>query len=1057
MQSPLKTSIRCGVVTLCMSVSAMAHAAMPELLQPAGTASPSIKGSARLLRAPAPVEPELMRSRIVQPDATVLLDMASRPAAGPDNVLRINFFDDAAQIVVLTAISRAGDSTVLTGHVPGVARSAATFVVRGNRVVGNVQVADRVYQLRFREVADVAGENYFGANVIHEAREVDPALFRDHGQGYSDFMQAEEQRARKAAARMGVEAQSAEVARDDGSTVDMLIAYTATSRAAAGGTAAIVSQIELAVSEANLAYQNSGVVHRLRLLKTLEVDYTETGSSSTDLGRLRARNDKFLDEIHAYRAAYGADIVSLIVERMDDACGIGYLMSTVSTSFAVSAFNVVARGCATGNYTLAHEVGHNMGLRHDVYMDGGTTPFVDAHGYVDLNARFRTVMAYNDACSSKGFNCRRTPNFSNPDVLIDSVPAGLAATANASRVLNVTHTTAANFVQSVDLSAGAPITFIKTSYVGTEGSSVVLTVERIPGQAGPASVQYTTVGGTATSGLDFAATSGTLNWASGDTSSKTITVPLLQDSLVEASENFTVVLSNASGATLGTAVATVTILDDEAGVFPPGCVMPAGWTNNAGDSSLGWVVATDNAGEGRCSLKSGAIGDSGSDTLKVSSRIAVTGNYLAGTVHFLRRVSSENTFDCFRFTIDGVQKEVGGQCSQSGGTGASGEVPWGAVDLPVAAGRHTFMWSYEKDANSAEGDDAVWIDDVQLPPESSLLTVAKTGNGSGSVTSVPAGIDCGNSCLQVLVPNSVVTLTAVAGAGDSFGGWSGACNGSLGNSCVVTVDTSKVVYAAFSAPLGSKPLDYSDMWWAGDAENGWGMSISQHTPSNIQFNAFYVYEANRNPTWYVMSGGTWNANFTAFTGLLYRPSGPPLPDFDTTKVVVGASVGTATLTFTSASTMTVSYTINGVSGTKSMVRQPFGNPAATQELRVNDIWWGGAAQSGWGVSIAQQYNALFSVWYTYGLFNAPTWIVVPSGTWSGNTYTGTMYATTGSPWLGAAYNPATLTVMPVGTMKLSFTPDANGVTASSAVMSYSFTAGNFAGTVQTKTISRQGF
>ncbi|MEP7156918.1 MAG: reprolysin-like metallopeptidase [Betaproteobacteria bacterium] len=1028
----------------------LAHAAAPELLQPAAAASSSIARTTRLMLTPA--EPELLRTRTVQPDAGVLLDLAEKMSGtSADTSVRISFFDDASLVVELDSARRtgSGDSIVLTGRVPGVARSAATFIVKGAKVVGNVQVAERVYQLRFREVAEVAGENYFGANVIHEAREIDPTLFRDHDKNYAAFMSTEEQRARKPSGRAGIQAQSDEFARDDGSIVDMLIAYTSTSRASAGGTAAIVAQIELAVSEANLAYLNSGIGHRLRLLKTLEVDYVETGSSSTDLGRLRSRTDKFLDEVHAYRAAYGADIVSLIVERMDDACGIGYLMSNVTTTFAASAFNVVARGCATGNYTLAHEVGHNMGLRHDVFMDTGITPFADAHGYVDTTARFRTVMAYNDACTTKGFNCRRVPNFSNPDVLIDSVPAGLTASANASRVLNVTRNTAANFVQAADFSNGAPVTFIKSAYVGTEGTSVVVTVERIPGPTGAASVQYSTVGVTATPGQDFTAVSGTLNWASGDFSPKTITITLLQDSVVEATETFNVVLSNVTGATLGTSVATVTILDDEAGVFPPGCVVPASWTNNTGDSSLGWTVATDSAGEGRCSLRSGAIGD------RASSRIAVTGNYLAGTVRFSRRVSTENTFDCLRFTIDGVQQNVGGQCSETGGIGASGEVPWSAVELPVSAGRHTFTWSYEKDGNAIEGEDAVWIDDVQLPPESSLLTVVKSGNGSGTVTSVPAGIDCGNTCLQVLPPSNVVTLSAVAAGGDTFSGWSGGCSGT--GPCTISMNTSKVVIATFSAPVGSKPLDYSDMWWVGDAENGWGMSISQHSPSNIQFNAFYVYEANRAPTWFVMSGGTWNANFTSFTGLLYRPTGPPIPDFDSTKVVVGASVGTATLTFTSATTMTVTYTINGISGTKNMVRQPFGGIAETQQLRVNDIWWGGPSQSGWGVSIAQQFNALFSVWYTYGLFNLPTWIVVPSGTWNGNTYSGTMYATTGAPWLGVPYNPATLTVMPVGTMTFSFTPDANGLTSSNATMTYVFTAGNFAGTAQTKTITRQGF
>ena len=1059
-----------AVLAASTMIVADAQAAIPSFFRPIGATSAATRAGgpeiAKAARLAVSSEPELLRVREVEPDGELLLSFATQLEKSKTEIsaMRVDFFIDASFTVEFTSAMRVGNGTlnrtVLTGYVPGAAYSAATFVVKAGTVVGNVHVGDRVYQLRFRENADSVDGGDGLPRAIHEIREIDPSRFRDHGPGYDDFIRQEVLRGEKPAqlAAAAPLARSLEVSRDDGNVVDVLVAYTATTRAAAGGVAAIVAQIELAVSETNLAYANSGVVHRLRLVKTLEVDYAETGSSSTDLNRLRNRGDRFMDEIHAYRAAYGADIVSLIVERMDDACGIGFLMSTVTTAFASSAFNVVARGCATGIFTFAHEVGHNMGLRHDSFEDPGITPFPDAHGYVDLVARFRTVMAYNDACTSKGFSCRRVPNFSNPDVLVQGALSGSLGSANAVRVLNETRVTASNFVQAVDFSGGGPVTFIKTSYSGSEGGPVVLTVERVGGAAsatGAASVQWATVAGSAAAGADFSPASGTINWAVGDFAPKTITVSLLQDSVVEGTKFFTVALGNAVGATIGVGIATVAVLDDEAGVFPPGCVMPVGWANNVDGSALGWVVATDNSGEGRCSLKSGAIGDSGSNNVKILSRISVSGSFQAGSIRFSRRVSSEDTFDCFRFTIDGVQQNVGGQCSAVGGLGASGEVPWGTVEFPVAAGSHTFTWSYEKDANSADGDDAAWIDDVRLPQEATLLTVLKSGNGAGTVTGTPAGINCGATCSQAVAPNASVTLNAQGTAPDTFSGWSGACSGA--GACVLTMDASKLVIASFSAPLGSKPLDYSDIWWAGESENGWGMSITQHSPSNIQLNTFYVYETNRAATWFVMPGGTWNADFTVFTGALYRPSGNALNDFDAAKVVVGASVGNATLTFTSASSMTVSYTINGTAGTKNMVRQSFGTPTASLGLRVGDIWWGGAAQNGWGVSIIQQYNTLFGVWYTYGLLGVASWFVMPGGSWSGNTYTGTMYATTGSPWLGASYNPASLVITPVGTMTFSFTPDANGVAASNGQFTYRFTSGNFSGVNQTRGISRQPF
>ncbi len=98
--------------------------------------------------------------------------------------------------------------------------------------------------------------------------------------------------------------------------------------------------------------------------------------------------------------------------------------------------------------------------------------------------------------------------------------------------------------------------------VGETSGGATLTVTRTRNSSGAVSVNYATTSGTATSGSDFAATSGTLSWSDGDTSSKTITVPITADALVETSETFTLTLSSPVGATLGDAAsATVKILD----------------------------------------------------------------------------------------------------------------------------------------------------------------------------------------------------------------------------------------------------------------------------------------------------------------------------------------------------------------------------------------------------------------------------------------------------------------------------------------------------------------
>ncbi len=75
------------------------------------------------------------------------------------------------------------------------------------------------------------------------------------------------------------------------------------------------------------------------------------------------------------------------------------------------------------------------------------------------------------------------------------------------------------------------------------------------------------------------------------------------------------------------------------------------------------------------------------------------------------------------------------------------------------------------------------------------MTVAKDGNGAGTVTSAPAGISCGASCSTTFQHNTVVTLTATPDTGSQFTGWTGACTG---NTCITTVTAARNVTATFT-------------------------------------------------------------------------------------------------------------------------------------------------------------------------------------------------------------------------------------------------------------------
>jgi len=78
----------------------------------------------------------------------------------------------------------------------------------------------------------------------------------------------------------------------------------------------------------------------------------------------------------------------------------------------------VTNWLCVSNLSLHHEMGHNMGLRHDRYVD--PTPGVGYnHGYVNRTAgcHIRSVMAYNNDCADHGSYCTPRELFQHPGIL----------------------------------------------------------------------------------------------------------------------------------------------------------------------------------------------------------------------------------------------------------------------------------------------------------------------------------------------------------------------------------------------------------------------------------------------------------------------------------------------------------------------------------------------------------------------------------------------------------------------------------------------------------------
>jgi len=385
------------------------------------------------------INPTVVRSRLVKIDREILAaaeDNSGRKIISGD-VLLLNLFEGKSVTAHLYhGQVSSEDHIIWTGHVDGDETSQVTLVVQDDVVVGNIRVSGEFYQLR-----------YVG-NGVHVIHEIDEGMFPPAGEPIpvdNIPLLAEDQ---------------IDSAADDGSTMDVMVVYTPAARAAEGGTTAMNALINLAITETNTAYSNSGVTPRVRLVHTEEVSYTESGSFSTDLNRLKNTADGFIDNVHSLRDTHAADLVSLFVEG-GSSCGRAFAMTNLSNTFAVWAFSIVRRTCATGNFTFGHELGHNMGLKHDRTSSAEDGVFSYSHGYVDIPNDFRTIMGTVSSCSF----CTRIQYFSNPAVNFGGNPTGVdfqaADSADAAQSLNNSAVTVANWRESV--SQGLPPTLDSVS------------------------------------------------------------------------------------------------------------------------------------------------------------------------------------------------------------------------------------------------------------------------------------------------------------------------------------------------------------------------------------------------------------------------------------------------------------------------------------------------------------------------------------------------------------------------------------------------------------------
>jgi hypothetical protein len=216
--------------------------------------------------------------------------------------------------------------------------------------------------------------------------------------------------------------------------VDVAALYTP---AAAARVSDIVSKIAQYIAVANQANSNDGLSWRFRLVRVQQYSYTEQRDfGSDDLNKFRAA-----PAVQSLRATYGADLVALVgtgysttnqrdITPTGGICGYGYQNDGWGANERTFGYSLWEADPACAPTVAAHELGHNLTLRHDWPNDanhGAGSPYSPAynHGYVSIPGDFNTVMGYStSACP--GRSCTPIPYWSNPNQSYGGFARGMA-------------------------------------------------------------------------------------------------------------------------------------------------------------------------------------------------------------------------------------------------------------------------------------------------------------------------------------------------------------------------------------------------------------------------------------------------------------------------------------------------------------------------------------------------------------------------------------------------------------------------------------------------------
>lgn len=205
-------------------------------------------------------------------------------------------------------------------------------------------------------------------------------------------------------------------------TVDVMVIYPQSIENLMGGPAGMENEVNYRIEEANQVFANSLINVELRLVH----HQVETSVSADAQGA----GDVRTTQVEALRAVHKADLVSFWSANGSAGSGFNFEgTGNPSTGFNTSKFSLVQT-----YYTFIHEIGHNMGAKHDrqtYYESSPTSSKLNVTPYYRYGKSFvgyRSIMSYsscNDLPGGSSNDCERVPYMTNPDIIVNGAPFGV--------------------------------------------------------------------------------------------------------------------------------------------------------------------------------------------------------------------------------------------------------------------------------------------------------------------------------------------------------------------------------------------------------------------------------------------------------------------------------------------------------------------------------------------------------------------------------------------------------------------------------------------------------